>query len=124
MALYDNIIKAFDDVVSNSDHWSRDSIVDAVALSKAILNFEFIITLHVVERYMSFSETLTRSLQARALDIIKAVQHIVVLKQVLHDARLDIETQFKILFTNAVKCAEKYNISVSIPRKVLQTNCS
>ena len=117
MALYDNIIKAFDDVVSNSDHWSRDSIVDAVALSKAILNFEFIITLHVVERYMSFTESLTRSLQARALDIIKAVQHIVVLKQVLHDARLDIETQFKILFTNAVKCAEKYNISVSIPRR-------
>ena len=48
MALYDSIIKAFDDIVSDSDHWSRDSIVDAVALSKAILNFKFIITLHGV----------------------------------------------------------------------------
>ena len=68
MALYDSIVKVFDDVVSNSDHWSQDSIVDAVALSKAVLNyFEFIITLHVFERYMSFTESLTRSLQARAL---------------------------------------------------------
>ena len=66
---------------------------------------------------MSFTESLTRSLQARALDIIKAVQHFAVLKQVLHDARLDIETQFKILFTNASKCTEKYNISVSFPRR-------
>ena len=78
MDLYDSIVKAFDHVISNSDDWSRDSIIDAVALSKAILNFEFIITLHVVERYMSFTESLTRSLQARALDIIKAVQHIAV----------------------------------------------
>ena len=49
MDLYDSNVKAFDDIVSNSDYWSRDSIIDAVALSKAILNFKFIITLHVVE---------------------------------------------------------------------------
>ena len=117
MDLYDSIIKVFDDVVSNSDRWSRDSVIDAVAFSKGILNFEFIITLHVVERYMSFTESLTRSLQARAIDIIKAVQHIAVLKQVLGDARSDIDKQFKSLFTNTLKCAEKYNVSVSIPRR-------
>lgn len=66
---------------------------------------------------MSFTESLTRSLQARAIDIIKAVQHITVLKQVLSDARSDIDKQFKILFTNAFKFAEKYNVSVSIPRR-------
>ena len=66
---------------------------------------------------MSFTESLTRSLQARALDIIKAVQHVAVLKQVLGDARSDIETQFEVLFTNASKCAEKYNIVVCIPRR-------
>ena len=67
--------------------------------------------------YMSFTESLTRSLQARALDIIKAVQHFAVIKQVLGDAISDIETQFKVLFTNAFKCAEKYKIVVSIPRR-------
>lgn len=117
MALYDSIVKAFDEVVNNSDHWSRDSVVDANALSKAILSFEFLITLHVVERYMSFTENLTRSLQARAIDIIKAVQHIAVLKQVLQDARSGIETQFKTLFTNASRCAQNHNVLVSIPRR-------
>ena len=66
---------------------------------------------------MSFTESLTRSLQAGELDIIKAVQHIAVLKQVLGDAHSDIETQFKILFTNAFKRAEKYDVSVTIPRR-------
>jgi len=117
MALYDSIVKAFDDVVNNSDQWSRDSVVDAIALSKAILSFEFVITLHVVERYMSFTESLTRSLQARALDIIKAAQHIAMLKQVSQDARSDIETQFKMLFTNASRCAQKHNVLVSIHRR-------
>ena len=39
------------------------------------------------------------------------------MKQVLRDACSDIEKQFKILLTNASKCAEKYNISVSIPKR-------
>ena len=34
----------------------------------------------------SYIESLTRALQARALDIVQAVQHIGVLKQVLTDA--------------------------------------
>ena len=46
-------------------------------------------------------------------NIIKAVQHIVVLKQVLGDAHSDIDKQFKILFTNGMKCVEWYNVSLS-----------
>ena len=68
--LFDSIIMSFDQVANNSSNWSRDSLVDAVSLSKAMLNFEFIITLHIVERYLSYTESLTRSLQARASDII------------------------------------------------------
>ena len=68
--LFDSIIKSFDEVTSNPSKWSRDSLVDAATLTKAMLNCEFIITLHVVERYMFYSESVTRCLQARALDIV------------------------------------------------------
>ena len=70
------IIKSFDDATNNPSTWSRDAIVDAEALSKAILNFEFIITLHI-EWYMSYTENLTRAMEARVLDILQVVQHIV-----------------------------------------------
>jgi len=75
MDLFDNIIKALDDVVENASSWSRDSLMDAMSLNKAMLDFEFIITLYVVERYLSYTENLTRSLQAKALDILRAVDH-------------------------------------------------
>jgi len=81
------LCKCFDSITNDPTGWSRDATVDAIALSKCLLDFELIIALHVVERYMSYTESLSRALQARALDIVQAVQHIGVLKQVLTDAR-------------------------------------
>ena len=96
--------------------WSRDAVTDATSLSKAILDFEFIIALHTVERYLSYTEGLTRSLQGRAMDILQAVNHIGVLKQVISDARSDIDCQFHSIFENAAKCADKYDVPRTIPR--------
>ena len=92
--LFDSIINSFDQVTNNPSNWSRDSLVDATSLSKAMLNFDFIVTLHLVERYMSYTESLTKSLQASALNIIQAVKHIGTVKQVLKGARSNIDTQF------------------------------
>ena len=115
--LFDSIIMSFDQVANNSSNWSRFLFVDAVSLSKAMLNFEFIITLHIVERYLSYTESLTRSLQARASVIIQAVKHIATLNQVLTDAHSDIHTQFHAIFEAASRRAQKYDIPVNTPRR-------
>ena len=81
--IFDNIIKPFDHVTATSSSWSRESVVDAMALSKPMLNLDFIVALYTVERYMSYTEGLTRSLQARALDLLCAVKLVSILKQVL-----------------------------------------
>ena len=117
MDMFDSIVQCFDSITNDQSGWSRDALVDAIALSKCLLDFEFIIALHVVERYMSYTESLTRALQARALHIVQAVQHIGVLKQVLTDARSEVEQQFNCLFLNASKCASKHGILVSAPRR-------
>ena len=85
-------------------------------LCKTILDFEFIITLHTIERYLSYTEGLTRSLQGRATDIVAAINHIDVLKQVLTDARSDIDCQFHSLFEGASRCANKHDVSITTPR--------
>ena len=121
MDVFDSIVKAFDHVSSNSLAWSRDSVLDAVSLSKAMLYFEFIINLHTVERYLSYAESLTRSLQARALDLVQAIKHIDTLKQVLRDARSNTEVQFNAIFASASRHAIEYDIPVKIPRCSMQT---
>ena len=64
MDIFDYIIKLFDHVTNNPSSWShaQGSIVDAISPSKAMLNFDFIIALHTVEWYMSYTESLTQSL--------------------------------------------------------------
>ena len=117
MDMFDSIIKALDNVVTNASSWSRDAVVDAMSLNKAMLDFEFIIALYVVERYLSYTENLTRSLQARALDILQAVDHIATLKQVLTDARSGIDEQFHLIFINATRCASKHSVAITMPRR-------
>ena len=68
-----SVVKSFDHIVSNRSEWSCDAVIDAISLSKAILDFEFIIALYTVERYLSYTEGLTRSLQGRAVDILKVL---------------------------------------------------
>ena len=101
-----SIIKSFDHVTATFSSWFRDYVVDAMALSKAMLNLDFIVALYTVERYMSYTESLTRSLQARALDLLCAVKHVSILKQVLSDVRSDVDRQFHSLFINASEFAK------------------
>jgi len=70
MDLFDYMVQAFDHIVSNHTEWSCDAVIDATSLCKAILDFEFITTLHNVERYLTYTKGLTRYLQGRATDII------------------------------------------------------
>ena len=54
----------------------RDNVIDTSHAS-----FEFILTLRVVEQYMSYTESLTWALQAKAADIVQAVEHVRRLKK-------------------------------------------
>ena len=112
MDMFDSIVQAFEHIANNHSEWSCDSVIDAVSLTKSILDFEFIIALHVVERYMWYT---TRSLQSRALDIVQAVQHISTLKQVLSEACSGVE--FHVIYLNAKKCADKFNMALAAPRR-------
>ena len=58
MDMFDGIIECFDSISNDPSGWSRDATVEAVALCKCLLDFEVIIALHIVERYMSYIESL------------------------------------------------------------------
>jgi len=66
--------------------------------------------------YPTLKDLLRRSLQGKATDIIPAINHIDVLKQVITDARSDTDCQFHSSFENASRCANKHNVSITTPR--------
>lgn len=66
---------------------------------------------------MAYTENLTRSLLARALDIMQAVKHIGTVKQVLKDARSNIDTQSLVIYEVASRCEQKYDVTVNILRR-------
>ena len=74
--LFDSTVKAFNEVTSNPSKWSRDYLVNAMSLTQTMLRFYFILILRIVEWYMSYTESLTQALQAKAVDIVQAVEHI------------------------------------------------
>ena len=115
--LFDSIIEAFNAVTNNSSNWSKESLVDATSLTHAILSFEFILTLRVVERYMSYTESITRALQARAIDIIQAVSQVSTLKKILIDARSQVDIQFAAIYEKASRHAHSYGIEAKAPRR-------
>jgi len=53
------IVQGFDSITNDPSGWSCDATIDAISLSKCLLHFEFIIALQVIERYMSYTESLT-----------------------------------------------------------------
>ena len=61
---------------------------------------------------MSYTESVTRCQQARALDIVRAVKHIHTLKKVLAYVHSDIDLQFHILYENASRLTRKYDVEV------------
>ena len=69
-----------------------------MSLTQAMLKFEFILILRIVEWYMSYTESLTWALQAKAIDIVQAVEHVSTLKNVLSDARSRINIQFLAIY--------------------------
>ena len=82
MDMFSQIITTFDHIVANGSEWSRDAVLDASSLMKCMLNFEFIVTLHTIERYI----------------------------QVLTNAHTDVENQFHIIFDQASRQAAEYDV--------------
>ena len=66
---------------------------------------------------MSYTESLTRAIQARAIDILQAVEHVGTLKKVLSDARSHKDIQFCAIYERASRHARDYNLAAQTPRR-------
>ena len=91
--------------------------VDALSLTQAMISFEFCLSLRIVERHMSYTESLTLALQAKAVDIVQGVEHVSTLKNVFSDARSHIGT---IMYERVSRHAQIYSLAPQTPRRCVR----
>ncbi|XP_052811754.1 52 kDa repressor of the inhibitor of the protein kinase-like [Mya arenaria] len=83
---------------------------------RAILRFEFILTLVACEQVLSSLVGLTAILQEVSMDLLEAVREAGVVVDILRAERMD-ETVFDAIFQKAADIASEFQIDASVPRQ-------
>ena len=69
---------------------------------------------------MSYTESLTRALQAKAIDILQAVEHVSTLTKILADACSHVDIQFCPIYERTLRHAQNYNLAPQTPRRCVR----
>ena len=99
---------------NNGSNWNQNSRNDAQALVNAI-TFPFIITVVIVRHILDLTRPLTLRLQKKAMDLLKAIEEIVLLKPALRGMQTDLNTRHHALYVEAVTLARSVSVEPSIP---------
>ena len=116
-SLYRAIILALEEVKDNKDSsWNRESCVDASGLFYQCISFEFIMSLVVARRGLSYVAPATTKLQAKRMEIVKAYSEIGSLKNVVMEKRRKIYETHRYWYEQAFNLAKSVGTSPSTPR--------
>ena len=116
LELYEGIHYSLQSISCEPDKWNSSSLTDAKCLMLAISDFEFIISLVIAQKVLSYTEGITSSLQSKSIDIIAAYKHVNVITESLRDVRRNIEQYNKEWYTLAKELAQKVQVEPKIPR--------
>jgi len=96
--------------------WDSQSKKDATAYAKAVTDFGFIVGLVSLYYLLHPLHGVTVYLQGRTIDIVKAYQLIDETVSDIKATRNNVEQEFKKIFEQAERIAEKLNVDPSLPR--------
>ena len=115
--LYPSLVLCMETIQDESHRWSTDSLTDARSLLLAITCPEFIASLVITQRVLSYTTGITRSLQAQSRDIIEAVDHIDTLRNTLQSVRDNVDEHHRNWIRDVDKMCSEVGSELSIPRR-------
>lgn len=83
-----------------------------------ICNFEFIITLFIINKLLAITYQISINLQKSNIDLCTAIEKVELVQSVINDIRLNAENEFKELFNSASNIASSLGITKLMPRIV------
>ncbi|KAG1663081.1 Round spermatid basic protein 1-like protein [Nymphon striatum] len=99
-----------------TSNWSTDTLTDARSLLLAITSPEFIASLVIAQQALSYTTSITRSLQEKFRDIMEAVDDINTLKDSLQSVKENVDDQRRDWFRDVEKMCREVGTEPSIPR--------
>lgn len=106
--------------MSTTEGFNRETSSDATALYAAITQFQYIIVMIVTKNVMGYTKGLSRSLQGRSEDIVRAYSNISLVKATVADARTNVDDKYSQWFQEASALAASVDVLPSIPRRCVQ----
>ncbi|KAF7699901.1 THAP domain containing 12b [Silurus meridionalis] len=119
--LLEPLLLCMDSIHDNEDlKWNDQFTSDAYAISEALADFEFIVTLVVMKNALSFTRAFGKNLQGETLDVYFAASSLTAVLHSLHEVLDNIEVYHEFWFEEAVNLATAMEIPVKVPRLFLR----
>lgn len=119
--LLEPLLLCMDSIHDNEDlKWNDQFTGDAYAISEALADFEFIVTLVVMKNALSFTRAFGKNLQGETLDVYFAASSLTAVLHSLHEVLDNIEVYHEFWFEEAVNLATAMEIPVKVPRLFLR----
>lgn len=119
--LLEPLLLCMDSIHDNEElKWNDQFTSDAYAISEALADFEFVITLVVMKNALSFTRAFGKNLQGETLDVYFAASSLTAVLHSLHEVLDNIEVYHEFWFEEAVNLATAIEIPVKVPRLFLR----
>ncbi len=101
---------------SSKPNTRKEGVASAASLLRTVSAFDFLVTLIIVNKCLSYLSNLSRSLQERSIDIAKALAQVNVLKDCMKNNRQNVDNFHTTCYKEAAGIAEKSGIDITKPR--------
>ena len=109
--------------ITDSDKWNSETRADTQSLFLALSRFPFIIVLIVTKDVLAYTKALSRKIQGRYVDVVRAYEQVTFVKPTLNSARDDVDRLHTQIYDNALLVAAKVHVEQSLPRTPQQCAC-
>lgn len=119
--LMEPLLLCMDSIHDNEDlKWNDQITSEAYAISEALADFEFIVTLVVLKNALSFTRAFGKNLQGETLDVFFAANSLTAVLHSLHEVMDNLEVYHEFWFEEAVNLATAMEVPVKVPRLFLR----
>lgn len=119
--LMEPLLLCMDSVHDNEElKWNDHITSEAYAISEALADFEFIVTLVILKNALSFTRAFGKNLQGETLDVFFAANSLTAVLHSLHEVMDNLEVYHEFWFEEAVNSAAAMEVPVKVPRLFLR----
>lgn len=119
--LLEPLLLCMDSIHDNEDfRWNDQFTSDAYAISEALADFEFVVTLVILKNALAFTRAFGKNLQGETLDVFFAANSLTAVLHSLHEVLENVEVYHEFWFEEAVNLAMAMEIPVKVPRLFLR----